>query len=54
MEGIKSTLREDLCVFMIIYSLILLRMRNLAEKRHKIKIYALCSVTFVSKIMPFK
>jgi len=32
MERIKSALRGEICAFMIIYRLILLRIRNLAER----------------------
>jgi len=45
-----DTLHEELCTFIIIYSSILLRMRNFIDKLAvKIKPQILCSINFVAR-----
>jgi hypothetical protein len=52
-----GVLRDDLCTFMVISRLILLRIRNISDKFvDKIKTQILCSITPIPpppKIVPF-
>jgi hypothetical protein len=53
MTRMKGTLHADLCAFVITSSVILVRMRNVAEKMIiKIQTHVLCSITFFPKILP--
>jgi len=53
MTSITGTLLEDVCTFMIISRLILLRMRNISDRIvEKIKTHILYSITCFSKILP--
>ena len=57
-EKIKGTLHEDQCTFCTTSGSVLLRMRNVSDRRctgnqNKIRTHILCSIIFFSEIEPF-
>jgi hypothetical protein len=49
--GLRRPVHEDLCIFMIITRLILLRMRDVADESCREKAHILCSITFSEIIL---
>ena len=51
---ITGSSQEVLCIYLIIYHIILLRVRNVLDKRcRESQTQILCSITIFKKIVPF-